>query len=709
MADVEKARREIRYARSAADDRRWDLLESRLQQIDAALEGAADVEREPVLAELLPLRQALQAGVRAEQAGRIERELQRLVAWVTDDLQRGGTAENQLQKLADRLAAADTQGCLDAPVIERFAAECRALQAKAVGDAAAPPASAPVPTEIPTPAPTAASTAEASPPAPAAATGATPPAGADPERARALEGELQRILRFAADDLASRPDLSAAKLESFAVRVGADEALRHLAPATVARLQAAARALREQVEAAEQAERVRALEEQVARFLRQADSDRSWNPRGANDMLARAAERLAADDTQALPAATREQLQAELQRLTREFAGADRKAALERAAPLLQELEARVAGPLFDGSSPDYQVVAELEALGHRVRAAIEGLAADDDERGGIEARLDAVTAKIAAQSGDRDRDAAIDRIAQLWQLECEAIDGWQQEPGEATYELPRTALAVRRLTRFLGDDTLDQTAREHAGDHRLRALLDAARSVHVAALARLDRSFDAVLAGLEQRPRPSNRFDLELPARLAANARGDFEGTPSCDAHVARATALDRRWQAEIEADRRERQARYDELSARALEVWRGLLPGLDAATSFDPGDPRAAGTTVLLRGIRNRIGWDFGGPVEFAMWVGSTPVVGNFAPHVAAAVREAVERTGLAIDDHTDWDVVLVIGAPGQIKQRFQVEVRDHRGLQIGTVEEWRPVPCLGCTVIGLCAGPVAVAPAR
>jgi hypothetical protein len=30
MGDIEKAKREIRYARSAADDRRWDLLDARI-------------------------------------------------------------------------------------------------------------------------------------------------------------------------------------------------------------------------------------------------------------------------------------------------------------------------------------------------------------------------------------------------------------------------------------------------------------------------------------------------------------------------------------------------------------------------------------------------------------------------------------------------------------------------------------------------------
>ena len=47
MGDIEKAKREIRYAKSAADDKRWDLLATRIQGIDAALEGVSEAERAP--------------------------------------------------------------------------------------------------------------------------------------------------------------------------------------------------------------------------------------------------------------------------------------------------------------------------------------------------------------------------------------------------------------------------------------------------------------------------------------------------------------------------------------------------------------------------------------------------------------------------------------------------------------------------------------
>jgi len=114
-----------------------------------------------------------------------------------------------------------------------------------------------------------------------------------------------------------------------------------------------------------------------------------------------------------------------------------------------------------------------------------------------------------------------------------------------------------------------------------------------------------------------------------------------------------------------------------------------------------------VLVQGLRNRIGWDFGGPYDFAIWMGDVPVIGNFSKPVASAVNEACEKTGLALDDHTDWDAVIVLGGPGMIKLRTQIIIRDRGNLEIGKVEEWRPVSAVTCEVVALRAGPAAAGP--
>jgi len=56
---------------------------------------------------------------------------------------------------------------------------------------------------------------------------------------------------------------------------------------------------------------------------------------------------------------------------------------------------------------------------------------------------------------------------------------------------------------------------------------------------------------------------------------------------------------------------------------------------------------------------------------------------------------------------DVVFIVGGPGKIKQRFRATVRDRNQRELGTIEEWRPVDCVMCSVSALHAGPVAAGP--
>jgi hypothetical protein len=54
-----------------------------------------------------------------------------------------------------------------------------------------------------------------------------------------------------------------------------------------------------------------------------------------------------------------------------------------------------------------------------------------------------------------------------------------------------------------------------------------------------------------------------------------------------------------------------------------------------------------------------------------------------------------------------VIQIDGRGMIKLRTEVIIRNRGNLEIGKLEEWRPVDAVTCTVIALRAGPVAVGP--
>lgn len=684
MGDIEKAKREIRYAKSAADDRRWDLLETRIRGIEAALDDASEAERAPVLAEIAPLREQMAKALREEQATRIEREIRRNLSNAEEG------SESHLSKAIDRLAAADAQECLAPDAVQRLQSEIAAVQAK-LGIAPAPAASSQPPPSKP------------------AAEPASPAALSD--EARAIESDIARTLSFAAEDVERAPERAEPRIERALARLDSDEAKRHLPAGLMTQLRAQVAELQAKIEGSLQAEKVARIEEQIVRFLGTSTRDFERSLHLAEENLRRAVERIESEEAKRfLPAPMMERLRAEIAQMQARIFSALKKSALERAATILQELEERAAGRIFDDHQPAYRSLGDLDYEKSRVRGAIERLPSDDAEVRVIEARIAAVDERIAEACAALDGEQARARVDQAWGLEREAIEGWEGEQhagGAAALEMPRSAIAVRRLTHFLADAELARIRSAHGADAGVQSPFTEAGRIRDAAAAKLDAAFGAILAALENAPRPANRIELEEPGRLAAQASSVLEGTPCAEPNAVRATALYERWQAEIAADRAAREAKYRELSALADAAWPAIAAAIKAEHGFDPSDAQSRGKTVRFTGIRNRIGWDFSGRHDFAMWVNDVPVVGNYDERLAAAVNDACERAGLPLDEHTDWDVVFKVGGPGKIKQRFRVTVRGRNQREIGTIEEWRPVDCVMCSVIALRAGPVAAGP--
>src|SRR5262245_40160274 len=132
LGDIEKAKREIRYEERAADDKRWDLLETQIRGIEDALEGGSEAESERVHAAMKPMREAMAKALREEQANRIEREIKRNLSNAEDG------SEAQLEKAVNRLAQPDAQESLAPQAIQGLQAEIARIQVK-LGIAVSPP------------------------------------------------------------------------------------------------------------------------------------------------------------------------------------------------------------------------------------------------------------------------------------------------------------------------------------------------------------------------------------------------------------------------------------------------------------------------------------------------------------------------------------------------------------------------------------------
>src|SRR6185436_5373956 len=144
-----------------------------------------------------------------------------------------------------------------------------------------------------------------------------------------------------------------------------------------------------------------------------------------------------------------------------------------------------------------------------------------------VEARLAVVDGRIAEACAALDAEQARARINEAWRLE--QVAGWEEEQhagGAGTVEMPKSALALRRLSHFLADNELAKIRAAHGGDAEVQSPFKEAERIRGAAAAKLDAAYQATLAALESGERPANRIDLEEPGRLAAQARSDLEGT---------------------------------------------------------------------------------------------------------------------------------------------------------------------------------------
>jgi hypothetical protein len=534
----------------------------------------------------------------------------------------------------------------------------------------------------------------------------------DLEQARLIEGEINRSLTYADDEIGRNPGNAVSYLDRVNNRLGSDAAKQHLDPATVARVRARVAELQAKIEAGQREERVRRIEEQITRFTRQAEEDLSWNADQAARMIEHATEKLQSEEArQHLSPDAVARFRAEIARVQQKMGAQGKSAALERATPILEELEERDSDELFEGmDEPEaYRANSEVDSLRQRVRAAISELPGDDPEVQSIGDRLAAVDGRIAAASARWARDQAAGKLRRSWESVAEEISGWDdesQDEGEAI--LPKTVRGIRQLQYFLGDTGLAQIRSDHAGDDAIQAIFAEAEQALESATEKLHAAFSAILEELEAQPRPRDKYAFERALRVAGSADSIFEGTRHHRDNAARAKRLDEKWQAEIAAEEAARKALYERLAAEASAAWPGIVSAIQAEEGFDPGDPGSRGKTIRLSGVFNRSGWDFdGNQYDFAIWVNGTPLAGNFATHVRQKFDEVGSRTGF-IDDHAPWDAVVVVVGPGKVSKRSTITVKNSSNLEVGKLEEWRPVDCVQCKVIALRAGPVAIGPA-
>jgi hypothetical protein len=667
------------------------------------LEGLPDGETAAVRAELMQIREAIANRPKPEEL----RSLSAAKGKVSQA--RSQASDKQMSAAADSLRTAE-EHLKNVPEAAKAAlvAEIAALRGSISVPAAAEPVRAPVV------APRASGAAAPPPPQqqPATAPPAAAPASKTSAPAALSDDDYANLSRAKSRLNQAKSLIESRRTENVeSILQETMGFIEKLPAAAGAPLAAEVNAIRGQLGGAVAAEDTRRITEELERHLRTVERNLTLDFRVAAESRDHVEKRLKDDDVKRIlkPDALAK-LRASAADLRKRLAAAIKADALQRATPILAELEARVATDPFAGleQREAYEATSALETLKYRIRGPLARVPDGDSDVAALEARILAVDRKVDEASARWGRAELNAQVENSWGFVEKEIAGWEAEsvspdarPLE-TPQLPKTRLAIQRI-RYLLDDP--ETKKIRAGNQNEATYLKA-EQILAAAAAKMNGAFAGVLEAAEKiKEAPLNRFELERPAQLSNDARQAMAGTRYAEPMASRAAALDTRWKTEVAAVMKARQELGEQLNAAATTAWPAILAKIPAVP-FDPENaPR--GALIKLEGVYNRSGWDYSGrEYDFAMRAGETVIAGAFAPHIVKLIEHFCYERKVGFSDRLPWDVVAVVEKPGKIGKRTQVIVRDKfTNFELGKLEEWPLIDCLRVRVVALHAGPVAV----
>lgn len=678
MATVKRNLANARRDLEAGD---YSTVEDRLDFAEKYLTGMPDSHREPMLAEITGLRARLSgdAGGPSEEEQRSLNAATREVARAKEDLAAGNILPSGIEALIER-AERYLLNVGDAHKAE-LVAEVAALRAGLVTGMATPAAGSP-------------------------ATPASEPS----------ELELRNVSRAKNSIVGIRSNIERGWTEG--VEEAIQEAELLLAGNRDDRapdLLADVRNLRGELAAAILAEKTRRIDEQLSRHFGDAENVKTYRPQDSANAIAFIDRLLADPETvRVLPPDVIERHKVRLADAVANRTTVLTRDSVERALPQLRELEERLESDPFAGLDQfeANRATSELDSLKWRVLKEIKRVDENDPDIAAIYERLNVVDQKIDQASAAWGKAVLDAQVSNTWSMIEQEISGWQDEEWapRTLLEIPdlsRTRTAIMRIGYLLADPETRRIREENAGDPTIEAPYRTAEEVREAAAAKLAAAYDNVLDEAEKVETPMRRDKLVLPMHLESAARTSFAGTAHEERLVARINELDLQWKAEVAAIMRARQELQDKLTAEADAAWPAILAATGTTLALDPHNPDMVGKTVLIQGVHNRAGWDFS-DYDFAVRLNDMPIGGSYEPHVLSALEHAWYELKIDVSDRIPWDMVCVVEGAGKIGLRTNIVLRDkNTNLEIGKIEEWRPIDCLRVRIIALHAGPVAVGP--
>jgi hypothetical protein len=674
--DAGRARRDLMFALDNAQTQRWDDFISNMQKAEVDMEGLGDAEKAPLQQQMAQIKDVVTQSIQEDVNRRLDKAAQ------------AGAGEDKLDidRTTMRLNS-DEAKFADKAALDKLKARLGSVSG------GGSPSPAPKPD---TPAPT-----------------VTPkgPMSEDISTAVSRMRTAHAMFEQGEPRIAEKMMREAIKLVESAPAAGKNAILSDAA------------ALSKQIDAAdlkaEHDEEARRVDEQVHRYIFTADSSIEPGTVCDPEWIDKSEALLASHDVQTYmePAKIKE-YQTQLDGIRQKLRTHNIQVSLERSAANLKDLEDEVAADPFKGAdeASAHRTYVDLKTLSQRVRKEFDGVPKEEPQVSAVLDRVAAADSKIESAAGKWAVQQVEEQFASSWKFNSQDFAGWEQEnldPAAAANRqvagLEKTARAIRGTIYWFNDADTKQTVSRYGTDASIAATVQAAQKLLDNASAKLNSAFNAVLEQAEHKPMPGRETDRAQVLYLVSDGARWFDGTKYKDANVARASALDAKWKAQVAQMEKEMEETLKQLTAEANAAWPAIEASVAPQKGFDPADPGSwKGKTIEIKGRYNRSGWDFDGAYSWAADVKGIPVAGDYDEHVAQAFAAGEHHTKFGIDDHVGWDVIAIVQGPGTIRRKTITEWRDKETHEpIMKTESYVSEPCVVIKIIGLRAGPVAVGP--
>ncbi len=674
------AKRDLMFAKDAAESQRWDNLDEYMKKAATDMDGLSDSDKAPLLDEIKAIKALVTKSVEEDVTTRLDK------AAKADP----GMGKFDMDRAAMRLDSDEAKNYADKAVIDKL----RAWLASMKGGAAPAPA---------TPAPTTAAPSNA----------ANGPMSGDMLTAASHTRRAHTMLEQGDLQIAAR-----AVSEARGVLKGIPDSDKGKAP-----MLADLASLSQQIDQAQikvqRDEEARRVDERVSRYIGTAENSIESGVVSDPEWIDKSQDLLGSDDTKTYMDANKiKAYQARLDALRVKLKAHNNAVAVERAEPSLKELEEQVAADPFKGADETnaHGIFTDLQTLVDRTRAELTRVPPEDPQVKASLARLAAAKAKIEASASKWTIEQMQQQIAASWKLNSQYFAGWESErlsPNAAAQRrvdgLEKTARAVSGTSYWLNSADTKETLQKYKDNPVVKSTAQEAHKTQDAAAAKLNDGFNAVLADMEKKPMPDRDGERMAAHFLSNDAAQWLAGTKYKDATVARAAALDTKWKAEAVRIEKERGETLKRMTAEASAAWPRIEASAAPEGGFDPSDAdKWKGKTIKIKGYYNRTGWDFDGYYDYCVDIKGVPVAGMYAPNVKAAYADVQKRSHYGIDDHTGWDLIAVVEGKGTIKRRTKTDWKDADTHElIFKTESYVPEPCVLIRIIGLHTGPLAVGP--